>query len=156
MEAILKEAYLVWLLVGAVLLLIEALTPGTFIFFCFGVSGFVTAGLVYFLYLDTVMSLVTFFALSLILLVAIKPAMKKTVTLPNPGEISYSKRVVGGEARVYKEIPRHGVGSVKLFDSGEVWNAKSVDGALIESKTNVRVADSQGTTLLVERAATAT
>lgn len=91
---------------------------------------------------------ILFLAVSLALLFALRPLMKKFVT---PRKIVTNARSnIGKNAIVTETIDDlQGKGAVKI--SGVLWSARSADGSLIEEGTVVRVTEIEGAKVCVEK-----
>jgi len=91
---------------------------------------------------------ILFLAVSVALLFALRPLMKKFVT---PRKIVTNARGnIGKNAIVTETIDDlHGKGAVKI--SGVLWSARSADGSTIEEGTIVRVTELEGAKVCVEK-----
>jgi len=148
------EAYLIWYMVAGSLLVLEAFTPGMFLFICFALAA-VLAGLSTQLAfmakaLITIQSqLGVFLAASLLFLFLLKPILKSIIKIPNSSQGLYPQRLVGQEAMVFKLISHSEMGAVKLLDSDETWLAKSVDGTEIGQGSVVTIRAIEANHLIV-------
>ncbi len=134
-------AYLLWYMLAGLLLILEAFSPGLFIFVCFA-FGALFAGLSQQLALlaQATMSvqaqLGTFLVASVAALLFIKPILKAIIKIPKGEDSLYANRLVGKEAMVFKAISHGEMGGVRLLDSDETWLAKSdtdiAQGAMVK------------------------
>lgn len=91
---------------------------------------------------------VIFVAVSIALLFALRPVMKKYV---NPRKIVTNARSNIGKLAIVTEAINNleGTGAVKI--SGVIWSARSADGSVIEENTLVRVTELEGAKVCVEK-----
>lgn len=131
--------YLLWYIVSGLLLLIEAFTPGLFIFVCFAMATLITGIVDQISDLNLEQLLILNLVLSILFLIFIKPLLKLLVKIPKSEEMLYANKLVGQEGMVFRPITKTQIGAVKLFDVDEIWLAKSDDGSEIGQGTTVKV-----------------
>lgn len=148
------QSYLIFYVIAGLLLLIEAFSPGLFIFICFAVATAITGvidhltnlKLEYLLGIELVLSVVCLFAVRPLLMTIIKIPKE-----PNPANLgTYIENLIGKEAMVFKVIYPHEMGVVKLYDYDETWLAKSANGTEIGQGSTVIIRAVQGNHLVVE------
>lgn len=144
------ESYLIWYIVGGALLILEALSPGTFIFICFGLAGLLVALADQFSDLTMMQLLIGYFVLSFLLLIVVKPFLQSSFKMQSSKAKSYAEKLVGQEAMVFKSITKVEPGTVQLYDAGEIWHAKSEDGSEIGQGTTVQILAVDGNQLIVK------
>lgn len=145
--------HLLLYVIAGVLLLVEAFTPGTFIFVCFAVASFITGLVVQFSSIDITWLLALDLALSVLCLLTVRPLLKMVVKIPadhDPRNFgTYAEKLIGREAMVFKTITKAEPGVVKLLDFDETWLANSVDGSEIGQGTSVKIVRLDGNHLVV-------
>jgi membrane protein implicated in regulation of membrane protease activity len=147
------EAHLVFYIIAGLLLITEAFTPGTFIFVCFAIATAITGLIDQFTDFNLVTLLAINLILSLALLFFIRPILKTIVKVPHEGDpnySSYSEKLIGRDAMVFKEINKTEPGLVKLLDFDETWFARSHDGSDIAQGLTVKVERVDGNHLIVK------
>ncbi len=135
-----------WLILLAVLLLIEIITLGlTTIWFA---GGALVAFIVSLFYDNLLLEIILFIAVSLLLLYFTRPYVIKYF---NPKRIKTNyEGLVGKEALVTMEIDNiHAQGQVIV--DGQEWSARSSDGSRIETGVRVIVQDISGVKLIVKK-----
>ncbi len=146
--------HLVFYIIAGSLLLIEAFTPGTFIFICFAIAALITGLLIQFIQLDFTWALTVDLILSVICLFLVRPFLKMVVKIPaetDPQQYgTYAQRLIGREAMVFKAITKAEPGVVKLLDFDETWLANSLDGSEIGQGTTVKIEKLEGNHLVVK------
>lgn len=146
------ESHLVFYIIAGLLLITEAFTPGTFLFICFAVATAMTGLVDQLTDLTLVPLLAVDLVLSLMMLFFIRPILKTIIKIPHEGDPnfgSYSEKLVGREAMVFKEIKKTETGVVKLLDFDETWLAKSSDGSEIGHGVTVKIEKVDGNHLIV-------
>ncbi len=143
---------LLYVIAGS-LLLVEAFTPGTFIFVCFAVAALITGLVVNFVQLDITWVLALDLVLSVLCLLTVRPLLKMVVKIPAENDPrnygSYAEKLIGREAMVFKAITKAEPGIVKLLDFDETWLANSVDGSEIGQGSSVKIEKLDGNHLVV-------
>ena len=148
------EAYLLWYMFAGLLLVLEAFSPGMFLFVCFAL-GALLAGLSQQL---AIMSAATlslqsqlgvFLAATVMALLFIKPILKTIIKIPNSAAGLYPNNLIGKEALVFKAISHSEMGAVRPIDTDETWLAKSVNGVDIAQGTMVTIKSIEANHLLV-------
>lgn len=145
--------HLIHYLLAGLLLLLEAFSPGTFLFICFALAAFVTGALEHIGHFGLTVDLALDLALSVIFLFTVRPFLKTVIKIPaqldphNYG--NYSEKLIGREAMVFKPISKMEPGVVKLLDFDETWLAKSQDGLPIGQGATVVIKEIEGNHLVV-------
>jgi len=97
---------------------------------------------------DLPLQVIVFAVVSAVLLVTVRPPLKRWSDRSTPLQATGASALVGQEARTLTEVTIHG-GQVKL--AGEVWTARAVPGsAPLEPHTPTRVVAIDGATAVVE------
>jgi membrane protein implicated in regulation of membrane protease activity len=136
----------VWIVATAVFAIGELTSPGSFFMLPFAIGALVATVLA-FLGVDIVIEWLVFVGVSLAVLVALRPLAHRLNRSVDDTGIG-SRRLLGHTAMVLRDIPAGGdVGLVRV--DREEWRAQSTDGSAIPSGTAVRVADVQGTRVIV-------
>jgi hypothetical protein len=139
------NAWQLWVAAGALFLILEIITPGTF-FMWLGAAGFAVAGLVAVFPAMMVVWQVLIFGLLSVLMVFLwrkyRPAQSESNNTLNQGGRDFI-----GQVYVLIEPIVHGVGRAKVGDSS--WR---VVGADLPAGSSVRVVAIEGATLRVEAA----
>lgn len=136
----------IWLAVTAVFAIGEMLSPGSFFLAPFAVGAFVAAVLAL-LGTSVGVTWVVFVAVSAATLAAMRPLAHRLDRNVHDQGVG-AKRLVGNRARVVSEIPGRSDLGLVLVDREE-WRAQSTDGSPIAEGTLVRIADVQGTRVIV-------
>jgi membrane protein implicated in regulation of membrane protease activity len=136
----------VWIIATAVFAIGELTSPGSFFLLPFAIGALVATVLA-FLDVDIVVEWLVFVGVSLAVLAALRPMAHRLNRSVDDTGIG-SRRLLGQAAVVVREIPTGGdVGLVRV--DREMWRAQSTDGSAIPTGTAVRVADVQGTRVIV-------
>lgn len=136
----------VWLIAGAVFAVGEMLTPGSFFLAPLAVGALVAAVLA-FAGVSVAIEWVVFIVVSIITLRLLRPLARR-LDRDALDEGVGSRRLVGTRATVLQAIPgNHELGLVRV--DREEWRAQSTDGSPIAEGATVRVADVQGTRVIV-------
>ncbi len=146
------QSFLLFYIIAGSLLILEAFTPGLFIFICFAFATTLTGLVDQFTNFDFKVLLGIDLALSLFSLFTVRPLLKLIIKIPKPapGEFgSHSDKLVGKEAMVFKSIAGREPGVVKLFDIDETWLAKSQDASDIGQGSTVKITGLEGNHLIV-------
>lgn len=99
--------------------------------------------------LSPVWQIVIFVGVSVLLLIATRPFVKRLMRKKKGTETNL-ELVIGSKALVLEDIRNdYGMGSVKL--NGVVWTARSVDGENIEKNSFVIIKEIKGNKVLVEK-----
>lgn len=137
--------YWQWLLIaGAVLLIIEMLTPSMF-FLNLALACFVTAGVSVYVPDFSVLVIVWAVASALSLLFLRPLLVRKT---SGKGTETGIGRYIGAEARVTEEVSKD-KGVIKIFD--ERWEARSEDGSRIPEGTAVIITKNDNLIMYVRK-----
>jgi membrane protein implicated in regulation of membrane protease activity len=136
----------IWLITAFVFAVGEMATPGTFFLFPFAVGALV-ASLLAFADVGLTIEWIAFVAVSVAAVVAFRPVARRLDLAGHDHGIG-SRRLIGQTATVLQEIPGSGeLGLVRV--DREQWRAESLDGSLIPSGSSVKVAEVQGTRVIV-------
>ena len=135
----------VWLAAIVVFLILEA---ATYQYICIWFAGGALGALISSFVSDSVtVQTVVFFAVSVLLLILTRPAVKKLTR--NKGIKTNVEDIPGKIALVTEKIDNtSGTGKVKL-DSME-WTARSIDGNVIQEGSRVKVESVSGVKLMVK------
>jgi membrane protein implicated in regulation of membrane protease activity len=134
----------IWLVAGVLLAIAELFTLD-FVLIMLAVGAF-AAGVVG-LVLPVPVQVVAFAAVSVLGLVAIRPAIKRHLHRGADPAVMGMDAIEGAEATVVEEIAE-GRGMVKI--GGELWSARAYDATqVIEAGAQVRVVEVKGATALV-------
>ena len=137
-------APLVWLVVGLVLVAAE-LVSGEFVLLMLGGGALIAAGSS--LVLGAAGSALVFAVASVVLLVGLRPALRRRLDRSVPHTPTRAEALVGGTATVLTRVDGHG-GRVRIGD--DEWSARSFDEAqVIEPGEQVTVVQIAGATALV-------
>ncbi len=136
----------VWIIGAAVFAVGEMLTPGSFFLAPFAVGALVAAILA-FAGVSVAVEWVVFLAVSIATLAALRPLARRLDRDALDHGVG-ARRLVGNRATVLRDIPGDTeLGMVRI--DREEWRAQSTDGAPIAAGTTVRVAEVQGTRVIV-------
>ena len=137
-------APLLWLVVGLVLVAAE-LVSGEFVLLMLGGGALAAAGAA--LVAGPAVSAAVFAVASVLLLLGLRPALRRRLDRSVPHTPSRVEAVVGGTATVVARVDGHG-GRVRIGD--DEWSARSFDEAqVIEPGERVTVVRIAGATALV-------
>ncbi len=110
-------------------------------------AALITSVVAYFFPNQIVLHIILFLVLSIVLIVLTKPLMKK---LKYAKEKTNTDRLIGMEGVVLEQLNSvEGIGQVKV--SGQIWSAKSEDGAVISPGETVQIQRIEGVKLIVSR-----
>jgi membrane protein implicated in regulation of membrane protease activity len=142
----------VWLVAAVVFAVGEMASPGSFFLLPFAFGAAVAAVLA-FADVSVALEWGAFAAISVSALLALRPVARR-LDRSGPVEGIGSRRLIGRSGIVLEAIPGgpHEMGLVRV--DREEWRAESVDSAAVAQGTTVRVADVQGTRLVVTPSAT--
>ena len=138
--------WILWLVAAAAFGVGEMHTGGFYLLpFAIGAA---LAALLSLLGVGLLLSAVAFFAVSLLVIAALRPVAHRHRRLPPPIRTG-AAALVGRRAMVLERIVNdEGVGCVRI-EGGEVWTARSFDDEVIEAGQRVEVVDIKGATALV-------
>ncbi|MEN3263511.1 NfeD family protein [Pseudonocardia sp.] len=138
-------AAVIWLILSLVLIAAEVLS-GDFVLLMLGGGALAAAG-VSFLVGGPLVGGVVFILASVLLVFAVRPALRRRLNRGLDHSVMHHKALVGVTAIVVARVDGHG-GRVKI--GGELWSARSSDGhEVIEPGARVTVMDISGATALV-------
>jgi membrane protein implicated in regulation of membrane protease activity len=136
----------VWIIATAVFALGELANPGSFFLLPFAIGALV-ATVLSFLDVGVVTEWLVFLGVSLAAFAALRPVAHRVNRAVDDTGVG-ARRLLGQSAIVLRDIPAGGdVGLVRV--DREEWRAQSTDGSAIPTGTAVRVADVQGTRVIV-------
>ncbi len=136
----------VWIAATAVFAVGEMTSPGSFFLAPFAVGAFVAAILA-FAGVSVPIEWAVFLVVSIATLIILRPVARRLDRDAVDHGVG-SRRLVGTRATVLRAIPGHDeLGMVRL--DREEWRAQSTDGSPIPVGATVRVADVQGTRVMV-------
>jgi membrane protein implicated in regulation of membrane protease activity len=136
----------VWIVAAAVFAIGEMSTPGSFFLAPFALGAFV-AGMAAFADVSVAAEWLIFVVVSVAALAAMRPLARRLDRKAFDDGVG-SRRLVGNRGRVTRSIPGGDeLGMVRI--DREEWRAQSTDGSPIEAGMAVRVADVQGTRVIV-------
>jgi membrane protein implicated in regulation of membrane protease activity len=136
----------VWITAAAVFAVGEMLSPGSFFLAPFAVGALVAAILA-FAGVSVVVEWIVFLGVSIATLAALRPLARRLDRDALDHGVG-ARRLVGNRATVLRAIPGDTeLGLVRI--DREEWRAQSTDGTPIAVGTTVRVADVQGTRVIV-------
>lgn len=136
----------IWLVLGLLLMALEAVTPGGFFIIFFGVSAVIVGVLeLAGLHMPVPVQGVVFFVASVAaILVFRKPLLERFNKSTPEGQVD---AIAGETAQTLDDIPVNGFGKAEL--RGTAWNAHNVGDAPIPRHTRCRVERIDGLTLHV-------
>jgi membrane protein implicated in regulation of membrane protease activity len=138
-------AAVIWLILSLVLIAAEVLSVD-FVLLMLGGGALAAAG-VSFLVGGPLVGGVVFVLVSVLLVFAVRPALRRRLNRGLDHSVMHHKALVGVTAIVVARVDGHG-GRVKI--GGELWSARSSDGnEVIEPGARVTVMDISGATALV-------
>jgi membrane protein implicated in regulation of membrane protease activity len=139
------SAAVIWLILGLILIAAEVLS-GEFVLLMLGGGALVAAG-ASFLVGGPVVGAVVFAIASVLLLFAVRPALRRRLDRGVDQSVMHHNALVGSTAVVIARVDGHG-GRVKI--GGDLWSARSSDGhEVIEEGKRVTVLAISGATALV-------
>jgi membrane protein implicated in regulation of membrane protease activity len=136
----------IWLVAAFVFAVGEMATPGSFFLFPFAVGALVAAVLA-FAGVGLTAEWIVFVAVSVAAVVAFRPLARRLDLGGNDQGVG-ARRLIGRTGTVLRDIPGGGeLGLVRV--DREEWRAESHDGSSIASGSSVKVAEVQGTRVVV-------
>ncbi|MDZ7291053.1 MAG: NfeD family protein [candidate division KSB1 bacterium] len=136
--------WLIWLLLGLVLAILEILTPG-FVFICFSFGCFVAA-IVAALDFSFSWQISIFAAITFVLFVWARQIFGKLFGAPKTKVLTNVDRLIGLTATTLEEVDDQR-GYVKV--EGEAWSARSGSGEKLPAGIKVRILRIEGNKLVV-------
>lgn len=145
------NASLFWFIVGVVLLVLEALTPGFFLVF-FGLGAWVTAALAFFLPLGVNLQWIVFMAVSIISLLVLRRKLKslfkgKSAEAGNMDDPVFSSQYIGREVTILKDVGPGEPGLAEL--NGTNWRART-EGPILKAGSLAVVVRLDGLALILK------
>lgn len=135
----------IWLIAGLVLIAAEVLS-GEFVLLMLGGGALVAAG-ASLVGGGPVVGVAAFVVASVLLVFAVRPALRRRLDRGVDQTVMHSRALVGGPAVVVARVDGQG-GRVKI--GGDVWSARSYDGEqVIEEGRTVTVVEISGATAVV-------
>src|SRR5215510_6431576 len=136
----------IWLAATAVFAIGEMATPGSFFLAPFA-AGALVASLLAFAGVSVLVEWIVFIVVSVIMLALLRPLSKRMDRNALDHGVG-SRRLIGRQATVLRTIPAGDeIGMVRV--DREQWRAQSIDGTPIGEGSAVRIADVQGTRVIV-------
>lgn len=136
----------IWLILGLVLIAAEVLA-GEFVLLMLGGAALAAAGASFIVQDAPIVGGVVFAIASVLLLLAVRPALRRRLDSGIEHSVMHSRALVGTTAVVVARVDGHG-GRVKI--GGDLWSARSLDGHdVVEPGAKVTVMDISGATALV-------
>jgi membrane protein implicated in regulation of membrane protease activity len=136
----------IWLAATAVFAIGEMATPGSFFLAPFA-AGALVASLLAFAGVSVLVEWIVFIVVSLITLALLRPLSRRLDREALDHGVG-SRRLIGRQATVLRTIPAGDeIGMVRV--DREQWRAQSIDGTPIAAGIAVRIADVQGTRVIV-------
>jgi membrane protein implicated in regulation of membrane protease activity len=136
----------IWLVAAVVFAVGEMATPGSFFLMPFAVGALV-ASVLAFADVGLTGEWIAFVGISVAALAALRP-MARRLDLAGDDRGVGAQRLIGRPATVLQDIPGSGeLGLVRV--DREEWRAESLDGSPIPSGVTVKVAEIQGTRVIV-------
>lgn len=136
----------IWLVLGLLLIAAEVLA-GEFVLLMLGGAALAAAGASFVVQDSPLVGGVVFALASVLLLFAVRPALRRRLDRGVDHSVMHSRALVGSTAVVIVRVDGQG-GRVKI--GGEVWSARSLDGDdVVEPGAKVTVMDISGATALV-------
>lgn len=151
LKEVLKQMQIwqIWAIVGFIFLFIEMMTPVLFFLTLAGASFF--AGIAAYKWPDNTVAQVAAFVIFLpVFYFSVRPFMQKKDK--EPSSTGIDAKYIGQTAIVTKPVGKketNGVGEIKIY--GEVWQAKSCDGAVIEPEAIVKIIKNESLIMFVEK-----
>lgn len=137
-----------WVIAAFLFAIGELTSPGSFFLLPFAIGALVAAVLA-FADVGVGIEWLAFLAVSVATLVAFRPLARRLDLLDDDTGIG-SRRLIGQTATVLQAIPGRGeLGLVRVHR--EEWRAESMDGSAIPTGAAVRVADIEGTRVIVSQ-----
>ena len=137
---------IVWLVVTAICLLVEFITPSALVSIWFVVGGIVALLLSLFNCM-TMIQIIVFVVVSIASIIILRPIATRYVQVNKVA--TNADRIIGEEAVVLKAISKDEWGQVKVF--GSVWSAISVDEMFIDKNERVKIIAIDGAKLIVKK-----
>lgn len=137
-------AALIWLIAGLVLISAEVLS-GEFVLLMLG-GGALAAAVAALLGAPVLVGALVFGAASVLLLFAVRPALRRRLDRDVKETTMHSAALIGGSGLVIARVDGQG-GRVKI--GGDVWSARTLDGVQIEPGEHVTIVNISGATAMV-------
>lgn len=138
------EAWMVWIGIGVLCMIIEIFTPG-FYFMSVGLGALVT-GLISLILPGTVWQILCFAVVTFVIFIFTRKLSRKIMSKTTAETNVFALK--GQIGKVIKEIPEDGRGYVKI--EGEEWSAKSADNVDIKAGKQVEILNISGNKLIVK------
>lgn len=136
----------IWIVTAAVFSVGEMATPGSFFLLPFAVGALV-AGILAFASVGVATEWIVFLLVSVATFAALRPLARRLDRSALDHGIG-ARRLTGNRGTVVRDIPgQTEIGLVRI--DREEWRAQSADGSAIPAGATVRVADVQGTRVIV-------
>ncbi|MEI7473772.1 MAG: NfeD family protein [bacterium] len=138
-----------WLSAGIILLVLEMIVPGFFLF-SFGVSCIIT-GLVAYIGLNLLIQVLVFCVSSFVIFFSLRPVVQKYFSTANHEVITGPAALIGKKGRVTIRI-ENTTNSGRVNVEGEDWKALSLSGESIEEGEIIEVLNIESINLIVGKA----
>ncbi|MBQ2127962.1 MAG: NfeD family protein [Prevotella sp.] len=145
-EYISQNLWQFWAVIAVVCMILE-LTSGDFFILCFAIGGAVAAIIAPFS--SFYVQLAVFAVVSVVSIFTFRPLALRWFHRNDPDRVSNADALIGREGKVREAIPEGDYGRVAI--DGDVWRAKSQDGASVAEGETVVVIARESTLLTVER-----
>lgn len=145
-EYISQNLWQFWAVIAVVCMILE-LTSGDFFILCFAIGGAVAAIIAPFS--SFYVQLAVFAVVSVVSIFTFRPLALRWFHHNDPDRVSNADALIGREGKVREAIPEGDYGRVAI--DGDVWRAKSQDGASVAEGETVVVIARESTLLTVER-----
>jgi len=145
-EYISQNLWQFWAVIAVVCMILE-LTSGDFFILCFAIGGAVAAIIAPFS--SFYVQLAVFAVVSVVSIFTFRPLALRWFHRNDPDRVSNADALIGREGKVREAIPEDDYGRVAI--DGDVWRAKSQDGASVAEGETVVVIARESTLLTVER-----
>lgn len=136
----------IWLALGLVLIAAEVMA-GEFVLLMLGGGALAAAGVSFLVPDSPLVGGIVFAVASVLLLFAVRPALRRKLERSVDSSVMHSKALVGSAAIVIARVDGQG-GRIKI--GGELWSARTLhDDDAVEAGATVTVMDISGATALV-------
>ena len=135
-----------WLIAAGIFLIAEIITTGFFVFWL-GIGALIAMCVSFFVD-NLIIQMIVFLVISVILIFATKPFVKKILGSNKKTETN-AFSIIGKKALVIKDIDNiDGKGQIKV--DGEIWSAESANASNLEKGTEVKILKIDGVKAIVE------
>jgi len=138
------EAWMVWVAIGVICMIIEIFTPG-FLFMSFGIGAIITGLFSLIPFIKLPFQILVFAIVTFLVFISMRKFSKKLISETSQETNIFALK--GKTGIVTKEIPVDGRGYVKI--EGEEWSAVSLDNSLIKKGEKVLIEKVEGNKVIV-------